>query len=468
MSSDLINVPVHIDRKSSQPLYSQIETDLTEAIASGKLAPGTRLPSVRSLAKMLKVNTVTVVTAYRQLEQKGCIWTRTGSGTYVRPAPPPRIARQIFLPRQGINFANAIPTPEIFPVADIKRLLNLVLDRDGGHAFNYQEIQGWLPLREAIRQYLAGNGIQTQVENIHIVSGAQQGIDLAAKVLVSHGETIYVDEPGYHAAIASFRSRGARIIGIPMEPDGPDLNVILQQLNTSKPKFFYTMPTFHNPTGRSYSDHKKAALLKLAMQHKFNLVEVDSMSELAYNDSAGRPLKAMDTLDQVIYIKSFSKILMPGLRLGLLVAPASLNQEIGAAKQYSDISSSGLLQRTLELFLREQIWHKHIQIMKSIYLARYQEAIQAIARFLPGEIEFTPPGGGLYLWLKLPAGISGDELYNYCLNEDVLITPGSYFSPGRQYNQWIRLSFAAASQGEIARGIEIIGRILAERTKPLS
>ena len=174
----------------------------------------------------------------------------------------------------------------------------------------------------------------------------------------------------------------------------------------------------------------------------------------------------MDSQDQVMYIKSFSKILMPGLRLGLTIAPAPLNHGIGAAKQFSDISSSGLLQRTLDLYLREQAWHQHIQAMRKFYSARYQAALKALAEYLPKEVRFTAPGGGLHLWLKLPQGISGDQLYQRCLRENILITPGSFFAPSGRYDQWFRLSYAAAGEDEIFKGVETMGRIIKEINSP--
>lgn len=464
--SDIQGVPIRLNRESSTPLHVQISQALAQAIDSGQLTPDSRLPSVRSLAKTLGVNTITIVTAYRELEHQGYAWSRTGSGTFVRSAPPVETARQIFIPHQGINFASATPTPEIFPVQDFKRLINLVLDRDGGHAFGYQESQGWPPLREAMQQYLAGNGISTQVENIHIISGAQQGIDLAAKILVRQGDTIFVEGPTYHGAIASFQSRGARIVSIPLEVDGPDLAALKEELRRQRPKLFYVMPNFQNPTGYSYSEHKKQALLDLAREFNFTLVEDDYLSELSFpGEKISRPLKVMDSGNQVIYIKSFSKILMPGLRLGLLAAPASLNLELDAAKQFSDISSSGLLQRTLDLYLREQSWHQHLQDVGKIYAARYQTATKALARHLP-QLKYVPPGGGLHCWLQLPEGISGDALHRRCLREEVLITPGSYFAPSGLYNRFIRLSYAAVTEDQIEQGIKIMGRIVAEADTP--
>lgn len=466
MADILTNVSIQLQREGEKPLYAQIAAALKEAIDAGQLPADSRLPSIRTLAAQLQVNAVTVVNAYRELELEGYVWSRTGSGTYVRSQPAGETARQIFIPHQGINFASATPTPEIFPVGDFKRLLNLVLDRDGGHAFGYQESQGWPPLREAMQEYLGQIGIAARLENIHIISGAQQGIDLAAKILVRHGDTVLVESPTYHGAIATFRSRGARILAVPLEPDGPDLAVLTRLLRRHRPRLFYVMPNFQNPTGYSYSRHKKRALLDLARQYEFTVVEDDHLSELHFAPAQDRgPLKAMDVHEQVIYVKSFSKILMPGLRLGLLVSPPPFTGAVGAAKQYSDISSSGLFQRTLDLYLREKAWQQHLQAMRATYGTRYRTALEALARHLP-QFRLTPPGGGLHLWLQLPKGIDGDQYCRLCLREKVLLTPGSYFSPNNSYADHIRLSFAAVTGEEITQGIELMGKVLKQIHAP--
>jgi|SRR5690554_326917 len=465
MANPLDSVPIHLDKDGTVPLYSQIVTALARAIDSGQLPPDTRLPSIRALAKQLEVNSVTVVTAYKELEQQGYVWSRMGSGTFVRSPSPPKTVRQVHIPAQGINFASVTPTPEFFPVEDFQRLLNLVLDRDGGSAFTYQESQGWPPLRESMNQYLQDCGIETSEDSIHVISGAQQGIDLAAKILVNPGDTIFVEGPTYHGAIASFQSRGARIVPVPLQKDGPDMDSLGALLNRHKPRLFYAMPNFQNPTGYSYSRRKKQMLLGLAQEHQFIIIEDDYLSELSFTGRCHPPLKAMDIQDRVLYIKSFSKILMPGLRLGLLVAPAPLNDRVGSAKQYSDISSSGLFQRTLDLYLREQAWQQHLDNMKEKYGSRYNTAIQAIREHLP-QVEFTPPQGGFHIWIKLPTGISGVELHRRCLQENVIIIPGSIFTPHGHYGQWIRLSFAACAEDQIRTGISTIGRLLKEQDQP--
>lgn len=457
-------VSIQLDNSIDTPLYQQIALALKEQIEKGLLSADTKLPPIRRLAEQLGINNSTVVAAYRQLVADGYAYSKIGSGTFVRHIKRPThqeatVVRQIQVPDRGINFASATPTPEVFPVADFKRLINQVLDRDGGKAFGYQESQGYYPLRESLTKYLADYHITTTVDHIHVISGAQQGIDLVAKALVNHGDTVIVESPTYQGAIASFLSRGANIVSIPMQPDGPELDTLENVLRQHRPRLFYTMPHYHNPTGYSYSTEKKRKLLQLAEQYDFMIAEDDYLSELSFSGRNNLTLKALDQHDRVIYIKSFSKILMPGLRMGLLVTPLKFNAAVIAAKQHSDISTSGLLQRTFDLYLREHIWQKNLAYMRQIYLRRYSTLVKAVKKHFPPEVTYHLPQGGLHLWFKLPSGLDSTQLFQHCRSRNVLITPGSYFAPDN-HREFFRICYAATRQEEIENGIAIIAEVL--------
>lgn len=457
-------VPIQLDLSNNTPLYRQIAHALKEQIKQGQLSPETKLPPIRELAEQLGVNNSTVAAAYKELVADGYAYSKVGSGTFVRAASQiPRtgiaVVRQISVPEQGINFASSTPTPDVFPVQDFKNLINRVLDRDGGLAFAYQESQGYYPLRQSLADYLHSLGISTSPENVHVISGAQQGIDLVAKALVTPEDTVVVESPTYQGAIASFSSRGARIISVPIEDGGPNLELLANLFSKYKPRLFYTMPYYQNPTGYSYSAATLSELLKLLREYDVIAVEDDYLSELSFTGRDNRPLKTLDKEERVIYIKSFSKILMPGLRMGLLVAPAQYTSALIAAKQHSDISTSGLLQRTFDLYLRDNIWQKSLQHMKKVYHARYDTLVAAIKQHFPSQITVQFPDGGLHLWVKLPARISSLHLYEHCRVRDVLITPGTYFAPDN-HRQYFRLSFAAVHREQIERGITIVADVI--------
>lgn len=470
---------LQIEKSSGQPLYLQVYAKLQKLIDSGELPADTKLPPIRKLAEQLGVNSVTIVNAYKLLEQKHYVYSKVGSGTFVAELgnqmnlsldddlalnfQPEEIKLmdqgQIKIGLNAINFASATPTPELFPVQDFKNVLNEVLDRDKGFAFGYQESQGFFPLRESIACYLQGFGSTIRPDDIQIISGAQQGIDIVAKALLDFGDYLVVESPTYTGAIAAFKSRGAQIVEIPIEHDGINIEMLEDKLRKFHPRFIYVMPHFQNPTGYSYTSAKKQALLQLADRFDTLIIEDDYLSELDYNQREQKSLKVLDKHNRVIYIKSFSKIFMPGLRLAFLSVPKDIYSEVLAAKHTSDISTSGLIQRAFDLYLRKGIWHKHILYMREIYLERYKVMLKALADYLPGEIAYGLPGGGLTFWLALPPGYSAQELYIECAQREVMFVPGSVFYPTPRASRFFRLSFAAVYPEAIEEGIKILGSI---------
>ncbi|MDI3535199.1 MAG: hypothetical protein PWQ82_1564 [Thermosediminibacterales bacterium] len=473
-------VSIQLDKSKDEPLYIQLYLQLRQMIEQGRLKPDEKLPPIRKLSEQLKINSVTVVNAYKLLEQHGYVYSRVGSGTYISdnlhnqlhqlepPETEPFREEEFRLMDQGqihirsntINFASATPTPELFPVEDFKNVLNEVLDRDGGFAFGYQESQGFFPLRESITAYLRYYGIEKTPECIQIISGAQQGIDVLAKALLNFGDCLVVESPTYTGAIAAFRSRGAKIIEVPIEKDGINLEVLEKKLKKFHPKFIYVMPNFQNPTGYCYSLKKRKALLQLAKQYDTLIIEDDYLSELNFSRKKLAPLKAIDHYNKVVYIKSFSKIFMPGLRLAFLVLPEQIYNDVLAAKHTSDISTSGLTQRAFDLYLRKGIWQKHIQYMQKIYKERYKVMSEALENFMPKEIDYHLPEGGLTFWLALPEGCSSNKLYLECREKDVVFVPGSVFYSTQKDSRYFRLSFAAVYPEEIKKGIRILGNTI--------
>jgi len=470
-------VSLQLDKGSSLPLYHQLYQQLKTLITSKTLKENEKLPAVRKLARELGVNNITVINAYRMLEKEGLIYSKTGSGTYVLPHQTIISSENITLqPSRGIpeldimdhgqvkitadtiNFASAIPTPELFPVEDFKKILNEVLDRDRGNAFGYHESQGFFPLRESICGYLEKNGIKADINNIQIISGAQQGIDIVAKSLLNYGDYVITENPTYTGAIAAFKSRGVNIIPVDIEPDGISISGLEKAINDYKPKLIYVMPSFQNPTGYCYSIEKQKSLLELCSQENVFVVEDDSFTELYYDGKARCPLKTLDDKDNVVYIKSFSKIFMPGLRVAFLLSPQSAISRLIAAKHTSDITTSGLMQRAFDLYLRNNLWQKHIQFMKDIYQQRYNLMLSSFNKHLPEEITYFPPGGGLTIWLSLSADCSPDIFYQQCLKEQVIVTPGNLFYPDNLAVNRFRISFAAVYPEFIEKGIIKLGQ----------
>ncbi len=474
------NVPIHLDREIPTPLYLQLALQLKSLIKEGVFRPEEKLPPIRALASQMGINGSTVVNAYKQLEKEGLAYSRMGSGTYVSPSDDDTPAHytymetdnlkmmergQISIGSGTINFASATPASDLFPVQVFKDLVNKVLDRDKGEVFAYHQVQGFQPLRQSICKYLEKYSVFSTVNNIQVVSGAQQGIDIVSKALIEFGDHIFVESPTYRGAIEAFKSRGARITEITMADDGIDLRELAHKISTHNPKFLYTMPNFQNPTGYSYSEEKKRALLEMTKDRNIYIVEDDFLSELCYTQKPCLPLKACANSENVIYIKSFSKIFMPGLRLGFMHIPEALWNRVLSAKHTTDISTSGLIQRTFDLYLREGVWIKHIEDMRKKYKERYEVFMEALQANFPKDVYYKDPGGGLHVWFRLPEGFSDRKLYALCLKKNVLITPGSLFYAGSGINNYFRMSFASVNPIDIVKGVETVGEVLREYLK---
>lgn len=462
-----------LNKQSSEPLYKQLFEQIKEQIRQGILPEDYKLPTIRQLAEGLDVNNITVVNAYKLLEEQKLVYKKIGSGTYVLPLEERINAGTAledeyadeeydYIEAEGfIDFATASPDPRLFPMKDFKMAINEVMERDGGKAFMYHDSRGFLPLRSSIASYLSRNALSVSAEEVYIISGAQQGIDIISKALLTSGDYVFVESPTYTGAVAVFKSRGAKVVEIPMLWDGPDMKELEKLLQVIKPKFMYTMPNFQNPTGCSYSERKKKHLMLLCKKYRLLVVEDDYSGDLSYTAKEAVPLKAYDQIDQVVYIKSFSKIFMPGLRVAFLIIPQHIKKIIASAKHMTDISTSGFMQRVLDLYLSRNILDEHIRYMKKEYGIRYLEAVRACKKYLRGAT-FSQPNGGLNLWIKLPAEVPSGLLSEKCREKKVLITPGTAFLTGGEGESYIRISFAGVEEADITQGIAIIGSMMEE------
>lgn len=459
-------VTIQFELNDHDPLYMQIFHHIKELILSNSIPVGSKLPSIRSVASTLNVNNITVINAYKQLELCGYIKSKQGSGFYVvkesNNQSPSIMITQRKKNDQMIDLASASPNPAIFPTETFKQYLVEVINRDKGFAFSYQEINGFMSLREVLVTFLHKTyGIKTNVNQIQIVSGAQQGIDIIAKGCLNSGDTVITENPTYFGALEVFKSRGCHIVPVNLNSEGLNLIELEKKIKICKPKLVYIMPKYQNPTTICYSKESLLSLLALAQKYNFYILEEDSMCELSYNqDPKEEPLclKALDKNDKVIYLKSFSKLLMPGLRIGFTIMPSLLTPSFTKMKQTTDISSSGLIQRALELYFKNNKWDEHIHYMQEIYRGKYEYILQKLEALKEYGIEFKKPNGGLYFWIRLSENISAYELYEKCYKEGLLILPSSLFCNDFDPNKdrYIRLSFASASIDDIQKGIDIL------------
>lgn len=474
-----MNVSIQL-LESDQPKYMQLFNYIKKLIAEGELKPGDKLPTIRTLAQKLKVNNVTIINAYKQLENNKYITAKKGSGYYVSASKNQQVeaysSSELGLSdnKSIINFASATPHPSIFPIESFKKCINEVIERDKGYAFSYQDSKGFKPLRKSLLNYFkekyainVGNE-----DNIQIVSGSQQGIDLIGKVLLNPGDYVITENPTYDGAIAVFKSRGARIVRVKIEQDGIDLIDLEKKMRICKPKLIYVMTSFQNPTTVCYSHQKLQELLALAKKYNIYIVEDDSMSDLCYQNVRPSTLKALDIKNEyVIYLKSFSKILMPGLRVGCMVIPDLLINDFTKIKHSSDISSSGLTQRSLDLYFESGKWDEHHQYMREIYKGKYEFMLNGLEKLNKYSIKFIKPNGGLYFWIKVPKFMSAKNIYCECKREGLLLIPSSVFYDinNEDKDNYIRLSFASSGIEQIRDGMAILEKSISRNlTKRIS
>lgn len=461
---------------SEIPKYIEISKHIKKMIYENNVYDGEKLPSIRKLAKVLMVNEVTIVSAYKKLEAEGYAYQKMGSGTYAKRRDTnirfkkeysntlKKISGQEL--KIYVDFTGEITSSEFFPVAVFKDVLNEVLDRDGAEAFAYKESLGYEGLRNSISSFFWDNKVNT--EDILILSGAQQGIDIVSKSIINVHDNVVVEKPTYGGALTVFKWRRANIFEVDMLEDGIDLQQFEEILKKNKIKCFYAMSYFQNPTGATYSLEKKIKILELANYYDFYIVEDDYLSELIYDQKEYKSFKTLDLKDRVIYIKSFSKIFLPGIRLGYMISPEKYKEHIQNSKFNTDISTSSLMQRALDLYINKDLWKEHINYLKMVYKNKYDFMIRCIEKYLGTTVTYFTPGGGINFYFKIADDIliNSMDLFYKCMNKKVLITPGVlFYKNAEQGNDYFRLSYSEIKKPEIEEGIRIISEILSENKK---
>lgn len=460
-----------IYKNSLQKIYLQIYEALKNSIEISELKANQKLPSVRQIAIKFDINVLTVLKAYDLLEKNDYIYKVRGKGCFVKEKEvlisknQKPILNNFATLNHKINFASATPTSTTYPIEEFEFLIKESFKIYGSSIFNYFDSQGILELRKSIKKYLTEKGIKTEEKNIQIISGAQQGLDLIKKTLIKRkNTTMIVGDPTYYGIIHTF-SENIKMICVPLEKDGMNLFELEKVLQNNKIDFLYTMINFESPTGIVWSEIKKRKLLELASKYNFLIIEDDCLSELYYNGQIVKPLKSMDKEERVIYLHSFSKIIMPGLRLGYMIVPSPIITEMIAAKFSSDISSSGLLQFTLHLFLERGFLKNHLEYLRKYFQKKLELILQELEKIKDVTIQYIPIGG-FYLWIKLPQNICSNYFYNILQDKGVSILPSSVFSLKDEIdNHYIRISFASVSDEEIKIGVNILKTTLEELLK---
>ena len=360
-----------------------------------------------------------------------------------------------------ISFAGGLPNPISFPQEALKESMDRIVTNYGSRVFQYSTTAGLAPLREYIAEkYQKQYQLDVEADDIIITTGSQQALDLIGKTLIDEGDNIILEQPSYLGAIQAFAQYQPIFHGVPLLEDGLDIAKLEEVLQQGNRKFLYVVPNFQNPTGLTYSEEKREAVLKLVRKYHCILVEDDPYGELSF-DGKVRGYISKDDLEESILLGTFSKTVTPGMRLGFMIIKNSkLRKYINTAKEAADLHSNIFAQYCMWDYVTNNDLQKHIQKIRALYKKQSDAMISAMEKYFPSSITFTRPEGGMFIWATLPEGQSSKELFDKAILENVAFVPGDpFYTDGRTANT-MRLNYTNASEEMIEEGIRRIGKIL--------
>lgn len=358
------------------------------------------------------------------------------------------------------SFAGGLPSPATFPVEHMKAAFDTVLTQQGRVALQYGPTDGYAPLREWVADSLSTDGVQILPEQVLMVSGSQQGLDLLGKVLIDEGSKVLVETPSYLGALQAFSIYGCEYISVPSDEEGI-IPATVEQLGKGA-RLLYSLPNFQNPTGRTLPLERRLALVEACARHGLPLVEDDPYGALSYRNA---PLPKMLNMNPggVVYMGSFSKVLTPGIRLGYVVAPLPLIRKMEQAKQAADLHTAQLTQMVVYEAIKDGFLKTHIPTIRKLYADQCQAMLDALQTSFPVGTSWTKPEGGMFIWVTLPAHIDSAELLKAAVLQHVAFVPGAPFYANQPQHNTLRLSFVTVPPEKIRAGIACLGKLIAAR-----
>jgi 2-aminoadipate transaminase len=442
-----------LDSQSESPLYRQLFEKIRALIETGVLEDGERLPPTRELAGSLGLNRTTVSAAYELLESQGLLKGHVGRGSFVS-APKSRTNAA------PISFATSRPSELLFPLQEFRATCTEVIQSEEAQAIlQLGSPSGYSPLRHYLLDRTRAEGVARPSDDILITSGCQQAFDLLQRTLVSNGETVLLEDPVYVGLRNAFQRGGARLVGIPVGPDGIDLSQLERAVARERPKLLVVTSNFQNPTGATLPLANRQALLRIAARAGVVVVENDIYGDLRYEGEHIQPLKQLDDSGETILLRSFSKLTFPGLRVGWVIGPRPLIEKLTEAKQWSDLHTDQLSQAVFLRFAESGRLEEHRKKMLAAGRERLRRVLAACHQYLPAGASFTKPSGGMNLWVTLPEPLDSGELLLRAEREGVSYLPGKFFGVGKIDSGSLRISFAGLAPDKIEVGIAILGRI---------
>lgn len=382
---------------------------------------------------------------------------------------PPSPIRELLKVSQKpsvISLAGGNPSPDTFPVEDLKKCFEKVIGEKAQKILQYSPTEGLPELIEAVRSLSLEDEIKCEMDNILITTGSQQGMDLVCKVLLNPGDEVIVELPTYPGSLHTLRSYKAKITGVPVDEKGINVNlledIIRERAIIGKiPKFIYTIPTFQNPSGTTLSEERRKDIIEIAKKYEIIVVEDDPYSKLRYSGEFIKPIKSYDDEGFVIYMNSFSKIFCPGVRVAWIIADKEIIKKMIIAKQGMDLHTSSLNQAIIAEFLKQGKLKSHLDRIVPYYREKCDIMVKTINECFRDRIIFTSPEGGFFSWITLKQEIDTKDLIYKAIERGVVYVPGSSFGPGeeKELKSSLRLSFATVNKDDIKKGVKILSEI---------
>lgn len=474
-----MTLSIEIDRTQHVSIYIQIAEQIKTQISRGVLPAGTRLPTIRRLAKQLGVTRLTTHNAYSELQAEGWIESVVGRGTFVSQAVKPGAlveGAEAYLTIDSVlsdglrnptpvgirSMAMAHPDENTFPVDEFWASLGQVKG-EGTRIFQYNHSYGDPALRTELAQFLLRYDISTTPNQILVTNGAMQAISLAGQVIAEPGSNVLIDQPSFLGIINAFEAFSVKSIPVPVNNGAVDLNRIEDAARKYKPRLYYSIPSFQNPTGSCMSLSERRDLLDLAERYDFYIIEDDIYGELYYDNPPPPRLRALDENQRVIYITSFSKMLMPGLRIGFIEAQVALIDRMARTRRTNDLGNPAVLQVALKNFLQSGGLTRHLKRIRPVYAKRRDTLMQAMADYMPDCVQWTYPKGGFACWVSLPRFFNEGELYQLALNNGFAFTPGEVYRISDDHLMHFRLCFGNQTEPAIRAGVKLLSELIHAR-----
>ncbi len=370
---------------------------------------------------------------------------------------------------EAVSFAAGNPSPETFPTDEMANIASEIFKNEAGFAFQYGVTEGYTPLRRATAERIANkHNIGRDFDDVIIVSGGQQGIELAAKVLANEGETVICEEPSFIGALNSFRAQNLKLAGVACDENGMRMDLLEQQLIAHpEARLIYTIPTFQNPGGSTLSLERRKKMLELAEKYDVMIIEDSPYFELRYSGESVPTIKSMDDTGRVIFCGSYSKVVAPGIRIGYVCGHKDVLAKMTVAKQVSDVHTNLFFQMLVERLITGGGFDKHIESCCELYRHRRDLMLSLLEQKIErGKAVWTNPDGGLFVWLRMPEGYDGLELCRIVKQQKLTCVPGNAFCVDENaVSNGVRLNFSLPSDEQIVKGCEILANAINEYVK---